>query len=83
MSNYISSLINKYGDRERVGQDAKTLHEVLQRQGSSLLIDVIAEHAGETSNTFKLQQQDRQKLIESLVAELKNALEERFKHENS
>ena len=67
-----------YGDIENVKRDVLTLREIESRQGSKLLIDVIAESTGETANKFKLPCDDRQRLIDSLVADLKNALEERL-----
>lgn len=73
-----SRLINNYGDMENVKRDVLTLREIESRQGSKLLIDVIAESTGETANKFKLGSDDRQRLIDSLVADLKNALEEKL-----
>lgn len=78
MNNYTSSIINKYGDNDNVKHDAKTLNEILQRQGSSLLIDCIAEHAGDNAVKFKMHSSDRCMIIISLVDELENALKERM-----
>jgi hypothetical protein len=75
--NYVSSIVSKYGDVDRVKSDVETLNEILGRQGSSLLIDVIAESVGATSNRFKLSDSERQRLVESLVTELKESLLER------
>jgi hypothetical protein len=77
-TNYVSSITAKYGDVEQVKNDVKTLNEILGRQGSSLLIDVIAECAGETANKFKFHSSDRAMTIVSLVDELENALKERL-----
>lgn len=66
-----------YGDIDKVKADVKTLNDILSRQGSSLLIDVIAEHCGNFVNTYKLHSSDRAMLIISLVDELAEALKER------
>lgn len=75
---YTSSIVSKYGDTENVKKDVKTLNEILQRQGNSLLLDVVAEHAGETANKFKMLPSDRFMLMISLVGELKESLKERL-----
>ncbi len=36
MSKYVSSIVTKYGDLDKVKQDAATLREMLHRQGNSL-----------------------------------------------
>lgn len=48
--NYVSSIVHKYGDEESVKRDAKTILEIIGRQGIPLLLDVIAESCGETAN---------------------------------
>lgn len=80
MSNqkYISSIVNKYGDTENLKQDIKTLSDIIDRQGSDLLIDVIAENAGNTANKFKLSPSDRTMTMIALVDSLENSLKERL-----
>ncbi len=75
---YTSSIINKYGDTDNVKNDVKTLHEILARQGSQLLIDVVSESAGTNANRFKLSESDRSMLIASLVDSLEESLKERL-----
>jgi hypothetical protein len=75
---YVSSIMSKYGDVENVKQDVKTLREILARQGSSLLIDVIAEVCGETANKFQFHSSDRAMTMIALVDELESALKERL-----
>lgn len=75
---YVSSIVIKYGDTDKVSLDSARLFEILDRQGSSLLIDVIAEHAGRGANKFKLSDEDRTTLLNSLVNELREALSERL-----
>ncbi len=78
MSNYISSIVNKYGDIDNVKRDVKTIAEILSRQGSSLLIDVLAESTGDTANKFKFHSSDRAMTRIQLVDELDEALRERL-----
>jgi len=53
MNQYTSSVIKKYGDSENVPQDVKTIFEILDRQGSSILIDCLAEKVG-AANSYSL-----------------------------
>lgn len=75
---YTSSIVSKYGDVDSIKNDVKLLNEILSRQGNSLLLDVIAEHAGNTANKFKLLPSDRSMLMISLVDELEESLKERL-----
>lgn len=70
--------MNKYGDIEKVKSDIKTLNEILERQGSSLLIDCIAEKTGNSVNKFKLNKFERMSVLNSLVEEFKESLLERI-----
>ena len=78
MNNYISSIINKYGDTSQVEQDMKTLIDIQMRQGSALLIDLIAESAGRNANQLKLSDADRKRLVESMCKDLRDAMLERL-----
>lgn len=75
---YVSSIVTKYGDVAKVKADSKTLSEIQSRQGSSLLIDSIAEHVGNVVNKFNLNSEDSKRLMESLVSELKESILERI-----
>ena len=77
MSNYTSSIINKYGDKENVKNDAKTLNDILSRQGTSLLIDVIAEHVGNIAAKYELGSHEVNNLKGSINTELFDAMNER------
>lgn len=77
MNQYTSSIIIKYGDVTRAQEDAKTLHDILSRQGDSLFIDVIAESVGNSVIKFKLNQQDVTFIINNLINELTQAIQER------
>lgn len=77
MSDYVSSQITRYGDVARVKADAKTVNEILARQGSSFLIDLIAESVGNHAITFKLNNIEIGRVKDSLIDNLLNALAER------
>ena len=78
MSNYISSIVSRYGDVNSVKVDSQVITEIISRQGSGLLLDVISESCGNTANKFNLSNEDRNRLIESLVEEFKMSLQERL-----
>ncbi len=78
MNNYITSIINKYGDMPQVKSDVKTINEIIDRQGNTLLLDCIAEHAAKAANKFKLNQKDRENLINVVCAELMDGMRERL-----
>ncbi len=78
MTNYISSMTSNYGDFDAVRNDVKTLNDILSRQGNQLLIDVIAENAGNTAVKFSFNEKDRNNLIASLINSLKESLIERL-----
>lgn len=75
---YTSSIVDKYGDTANVLRDARTLQEILSRQGSGLLIDAIAEYAGKTANDFRFPESVRVKLVQDFVTDFENALKERL-----
>lgn len=75
---YISSMTEKYGDIQNAKKDWETLKDILNRQGSSFLIDAIAKNCGNNSVTFRFSQNDRERLVESLTSELKESLWERL-----
>ena len=77
-SQYTSSIISKYGDIDKVSIDSHRIFEIIDRQGSTLLIDLIAEHAGRTANKFKFAPSDRAMTRIALVDELDEALKERL-----
>lgn len=68
----------RYGDYDNVTKDVKTLNEILNRQGTNLLIDVIAEYAGEAALKFDLDSEERKRIVDSLVNELKESILERI-----
>ncbi len=78
MSNqYISSIVTKYGDLDQVKQDSRTLQDIIKRQGTSLVIDNLAEFIGRMSIEYKLSTDEVKNLRESLISELNYAIKER------
>jgi hypothetical protein len=77
-STYVSSIVSKYGDIDKVSLDSARVFEILDRQGTSLLIDLIAEYQGRAANKFKLRPSERVLTILRLSDEFKNALQERL-----
>lgn len=75
---YQSSILSKYGDTDNVKADAKVLQEIISRQGTSLLIDAIAEHVRTVANKFKFHSSDTAMTMISLVDELEEAIKERI-----
>lgn len=67
----------RYGDYDNVTKDSKALFDILQRQGSGLLLEVIAEQVGKTALATKLNAADIRRLKVSLVNELCDAIDER------
>lgn len=48
----------KYGDYSNVTQDVAALTDILNRQGSYLLLEVMAENVGKAVLNFKLSQKE-------------------------
>lgn len=76
--NYVSSIVSKYGDTNNARQDSKALREILERQGVSLLIDVLADHVGVCANNHKLTETERNKVRDSMLNELRESINERI-----
>jgi hypothetical protein len=74
---YISSITTKYGNQDNVKKDIATLKDILARQGSALIIDVLAENIGDTVIKFNLKTLDSERLRLSLVNDLSEAILER------
>lgn len=75
---YVSSIIKNYGDEERVKSDILVLRDIIDRQGSKLLTDVIAEKCGETANKFNMTDQERSNVMNALLHDFNSALNERL-----
>lgn len=78
MNEYNSSIIFKYGDIDKVKDDSKVLHDIISRQGSTLLIDVIAEHIGQANLNHNFSDIEKNRILTLTVNELKYAILERI-----
>lgn len=78
MTKYQSSIVTKYGDLPNVEADAKTLRDILERQGSDLLIDALAEFVGECAIKFKFHSSDTAMTKIALLDALESAINERI-----
>lgn len=67
-----------YGDVANVKNDAKTLRDIFERQGTKFMIDCIAENIGDAANRFGMEVEERQRLIEVNSEDFTNALSERI-----
>lgn len=68
----------KYGDYDNVTKDSKVLNEILSRQGTSIFLEIIAEHIGQTNLKFKLSDDDSTRLMNNILTELKADILERI-----
>ena len=66
----------KYGDESKVSDDTKTLKDIFNRQGSSFLLDVLAELVGDATRKFTLRPSESKYLKTSLVNELSRSIDE-------
>lgn len=66
-----------YGDNNNVEQDSKALTDIIERQGYNFTIDCLAIYIGNVSLKHNLHQDDIKTALDSLIADLKNAVNER------
>lgn len=78
MEKYVSSIMCKYGDRENIKKDSATLFEIIDRQGFQFIIDVLSERSATYCAKFKFNDNDRKNIVDSLLKDLKEALNERI-----
>lgn len=71
-----------YGDIENVKNDVIKLNDIIDRQGTSLLLGVIAEKCGISVNKFKMNEEERKILLKSIMDELREAILERIQQLN-
>lgn len=69
---------HKYGDTDFVSSDVKILNDILNRQGHSLFIDVMAEHIGKVAIKYKLNDTECAAMRDSTLNELKDAINDRI-----
>lgn len=75
---YISSIISMYGDESNIKKDVAVVNDIIARQGDLLLIRLIAEHAGQCCIKYKMNEEERKRLIKTLVDDLNESLQERL-----
>ncbi len=67
-----------YGDFDVIKIDVKTLHDIINRQGSNLIVDCLAESLGQTVIKFKLSESEANKALDTLLNELEQQTLERI-----
>lgn len=77
MSEYVSSIINKYGDRDSVPADCRILKDIQNRQGSSLILDCLASNMADIFIKMKLTSSEMETVKKILVTEFREVLDER------
>ncbi len=71
-ANYSTRGYQVYGDVDNVQKDSKVLAEILSRQGSDLLLEVIANQVGNTVVKFSLKPAE----VDAIKASLRLSLDE-------
>jgi hypothetical protein len=66
-----------YGDLSRITTDIELLNDIINRQGTNLIIDVIAEYVGQQQLQWNFSHDEIKLLIESLTDDLKESILER------
>tara|TARA_R110000824_G_C14921143_1_gene647721 strand:+ start:56 stop:283 length:228 start_codon:yes stop_codon:yes gene_type:complete len=74
------NILNKrnYGDFDNIKDDVKTLHNIINRQGTVLVTDCIAESIGQASIKFNLSFNESKNGLNSILKELKEQTLERI-----
>lgn len=70
--------LRNYGDFEQIKDDVKTLHDIINRQGTNLVVDCMAEIIGDTSSKHNLTFDESKQALESIINELKTQTYERI-----
>ena len=76
--NYISSIIHKFGDENNVVNDAITIHRILERQGTIILSECLAEYIGHCVLKYNLSNEEAKHALDTIVNDLKFATLERI-----
>ena len=70
--------LRNYGDFERIKSDVQTLHDIINRQGTNLVVDCMAEIIGDTSSKHNLTFDESKQALDSIIDELKTQTFERI-----
>jgi len=77
MSEYVSSIINKYGDNANVKKDSETVKDILDRQGMSFITDCLANYIGARVLRCQYTTKEVALLKKSILTDLDDAINER------
>lgn len=67
-----------YGDFDNIKNDVKTLHDIINRQGTNLVVDCLAESLGSTALKFDLTFNESKNALDSIINELTEQTLERL-----
>ena len=68
----------KYGDYESVSKDAKTIYEIIERQGDAILFECIAEKIANACQKFNLSEREKCEFIRKKLNEFDEEVFERI-----
>ena len=76
-ANYAKFGQQLYGDLDNVRKDAAVIRDILERQGSDLILEVIANKIGESASEFNLSAGSINNTVNSICNSLKELVDER------
>lgn len=66
-----------YGDYDNVTKDANALIDILNRQGTGIVLEVLADFLANTAHGYKLTEEENTHMIVSVCRELRDLFSER------
>lgn len=76
-ANYSARGYQVYGDLDNVKEDLSTLKDVLERQGSDIVLEAIAEQIGQCRLKFNLSGAELSAIVSSIKLSLDDLIGER------
>ena len=76
--NYVTSIIHKFGDENNVINDAIAIHRILERQGTIILTECLAEFVGHWVLKHNLSNEEAKHALDAIVNDLREATYERL-----
>lgn len=76
-ANYAKHGQHLYGDIDNVRKDSALIREILDRQGTDLILEVIANQIGEKVSEFNMNQGAINNIVNSISNSLKELVSER------
>lgn len=76
-ANYSARGYQVYGDSDNVKKDLSTLKEILERQGSDIVLEAIAEQIGQCRLKFNLSGAELSAIVSSIKLSLDDLIGER------